>query len=32
MNSECKNFKLPEKIAESRAFETDDINSMNGDK
>ena len=25
MNSECNNFKLPEKIAESGAFETDDI-------
>ena len=25
MNSECNNCKLPEKIAESGAFETDDI-------
>ena len=25
MNSECKNCKLPEKIAESGVFETDDI-------
>ena len=25
MNSECNNCKLPEKITESGAFETDDI-------
>ena len=25
MNSECNNYKLPQKIAESGAFETDDI-------
>ena len=25
MNSKCKNCKLTEKIAERRAFETDDI-------
>ena len=28
MNSECNNYKLPEKIAESRAFETDDISMI----